>query len=203
MWAWDLAIMSRKFIEKNLVLATHNQGKINEIKNILSSLSIKIITAKELGLIEPNEDGHTYLENALIKARACAQSSGMLSLSDDAGVEVEALGNNPGVHTAPFTKEMGGREKVFALWREDERIKHNPNVRFVSVNVLAWPDGHYEFSEGIVSGKLVFPPRGENGFGYDPTFMPDGSNKTMAEMSGEEKNRYSHRFLALKGLFKL
>ena len=195
--------MKRQIDNNILVLASHNQGKIREIKNILSILPLKIITAAELNLTEPIEDAQTYVANALIKAKACALTANMPALADDAGVEVFALDNKPGVDTAPYTKKMGGREKVFALWQKNNHIIKNPQARFISVSLIAWPDGYYEFFQGVINGKLSFPPKGNHGFGYDPIFIPDGAHKTMAEMSTIEKNNYSHRYLALKGLFDL
>lgn len=194
--------MARKLLGNTLVLGTHNKGKIDEIVEMLKPFSIKIITAAELGLLEPLENGETYLDNALIKARYCADESGLPSLADDSGIEVEALGNQPGLHTAPFTKEMGGLAKVFDLWRHNPAIKQNPRAQFVCVQVLAWPDGYYETSEGRVKGVLRFPPCGLRGHGYDPIFVPDGFSKTVAEMDMVEKNRCSHRYLALGKLLQ-
>lgn len=195
--------MKRKIDNNILLLASHNQGKIKEIKNILAILPLKIITAAELSITEPIEDSQTYVANALIKAKACAIAANMPALADDAGIEVLALDNKPGVDTAPYTKKMGGREKVFALWEKNELIITNPKARFIAVSLIAWPDGYYEFFQGVIDGKLSFPPKGDHGFGYDPIFIPDGAHKTMAEMSAIEKNNYSHRYLALKGLFDL
>ena len=190
--------MSRKLMEKRLVIASHNGGKIKEISDMLSPYGLEILTAAQLCLLEPEEDGHTYLENALIKARACTKATGLPCLADDSGIEVAALGGAPGLHTAPYTKELGGRENVFALWQKNEAIIKNPRAHFVCVQVLAWSDGYYESSMGRVGGVLSFPPRGQGGHGYDPVFIPDGYTKTVAEMSFEEKNHCSHRFLALK-----
>lgn len=190
--------MSRKLMEKRLVIASHNQGKIKEISEMLAKYDVELLTAQGLDLLEPEEDGCTYLENALIKARACTKATGLPCLADDSGIEVDALGGGPGLHTAPYTKELGGRENVFALWQKNEAIRKNPRAHFVCVQVLAWPDGHYESSMGRVGGMLTFPPRGQGGHGYDPVFIPDGFTKTVAEMSLAEKNHCSHRFLALK-----
>lgn len=194
--------MARKFREDKLVLGTHNKGKIAEIMDMLRPFSIKIITAAQLGLIEPVEDGETYLDNALIKARYCAEASGLPSLADDSGIEVFALGNKPGLHTAPYTREMGGLNSVFNLWQQNQEIRHNPLAYFVCVQVLAWPDGHFESAEGLIEGRLRFPPCGVQGHGYDPIFVPNGFTKTVAEMDMVEKNRCSHRFLALSKLLQ-
>jgi XTP/dITP diphosphohydrolase len=192
--------MPRKLTEKCLVIASHNQGKITEIESMLKDFGLEIFTASGLGLPEPDEDGQTYLENALIKARACAAATGLPSLADDSGIEVLALGGLPGLHTAPYTKEHGGREKVFQLWASMPEIKANPQAQFICVQVLAWPDGHYESSSAQVGGMLTFPPSGRGGHGYDPVFVPNGFKKTVAEMTLDEKNLCSHRFLALKSI---
>jgi len=188
--------MSRKLIEKRLVIASHNEGKIREIKALLEPFGIDVVSSKELSLIEPEETGETYLENALIKAKACSLATGLPAISDDSGVEVSALNNQPGVHTAPYTKEHGGLARVFELWASDENILKNHRASFVCVQVLWWPDGHFESFESRISGKLTFPPRGTGGHGYDPVFVPDGHEKTIAQMSLLEKNTCSHRFLS-------
>jgi XTP/dITP diphosphohydrolase len=192
--------MPRKFVEKSLVIASHNAGKISEIKAILSSHPIKISDAATLDLDEPEENGGTYLENALIKARACVLATNLAVLADDSGIEVEALGNQPGVDTAPFTKKSGGREKVFALWQANKKIQENPRAAFICYQVLMWPDGHYEAFNARVPGRLTFPPQGADGHGYDPVFIPDNLKRTMAELSFAEKNNYSHRAQALRKL---
>lgn len=189
-----------KFHESQLVIASHNPGKIREIKQLLAPFGVGISTSASLGLIEPEENGSTYLENALIKARACVAATGLSALADDSGVEVMALGGEPGLHTAPYTKEKGGREKVFELWGSDPAVLANPKARFMCVQVLMLPDGQYAHFEGIVEGRLTFPPRGSGGHGYDPVFMPQGHDRTIAEMTLEEKNAFSHRFIALEKL---
>jgi XTP/dITP diphosphohydrolase len=190
----------RHFNEKQLIIASHNSGKLAEISALLTPFNIEVLSAKALGLDEPEETGTTYLENALLKARAAVKATGLPALSDDSGLEVEALDGQPGLHTAPFTKEHGGRENVFALWEKSPHILANPRTTFVCVQVLAWPDGHYEYFEGLVHGKLVFPPRGEAGHGYDPVFIPDGQSRTLAELKQHEKNVQTHRSIALQKL---
>lgn len=190
----------RKLLTRRLVIASHNQGKIKEIEALLAPFGIETTSSSKLKLLEPDETGDTYLENALIKARACTASTGLPALGDDSGIEVSALDGQPGLHTAPYTKKLGGREAVFALWEAMPAIKNNPAARFVCIQVLCWPDGHFEYFAGVVNGKLSFPPRGSGGHGYDPVFIPQGHNRTIAEMSFNEKNQCSHRFIALAQL---
>lgn len=190
----------RQFHHDQLVIASHNQDKIDEITSLLRPFHIVCESARSLNLIVPDEDGSTYLENARIKAEAACRATGLPALGDDSGIEVDALFGEPGLHTAPFTKAHGGREAVFALWAASPQIAKNPRAHFICVLVLFWPDGHYEYFTGKVSGNLQFPPRGNGGHGYDPVFIPDGYTKTAAEMSLLEKNRCSHRYLALQRL---
>jgi XTP/dITP diphosphohydrolase len=192
----------RKFIGKSLVIASHNAGKINEITALLSPFGIEVLNAAVLNLPIPDETGSTYLENAIIKAQACTMATNLPCIADDSGVEVAALGNAPGVDTAPYTIAHGGREQVFSLWEKNPAIKENPAAQFVCVQVLAWPDGHLECFESAITGHLSFPPRGAGGHGYDPVFVPEGFRQTMAEMPLEEKNLCSHRFLAFQKLIK-
>jgi XTP/dITP diphosphohydrolase len=190
--------MPRKILDKQLLIATHNQGKLREIAALLLPFGITAIGAGELNLEVPEETGTTYLENAIIKAKACALATNLPSLGDDSGLEVAALNNAPGLDTAPFTEMMGGREKVFELWGADAAIKNNPKATFVCFQVIAWPDGHIEHFDARASGRLTFPPRGNGGHGYDPVFIPDGFDQSIGEMTFHEKNSCSHRFLALQ-----
>ncbi|HXW54083.1 MAG TPA: non-canonical purine NTP pyrophosphatase [Myxococcota bacterium] len=192
--------MSRKFNEEILVIASHNQGKISEIALMLEPFGIALTSAKELKLPVPEETGKTYLENALLKARACAAQTSLPALADDSGVEVAALHGLPGLDTAPYTELHGGHQAVFAMWAKNPDIMANPKASFKCVQVLAWPDGHYEHFLGEVEGRLTFPPRGKGGHGYDPIFIPAGHKFTAAEMTTQEKNAYSHRSLSLNAL---
>lgn len=192
--------MARKFTESTLIIASHNKDKINEIKHLLMPFNIDVTSSAALGLSEPEETGTTYLENALIKARACMAQTGLPVLSDDSGLEVEALENAPGIDAGPFAQQQGGYEKVFELWSQNPKIQENPNAAFCCTLVLLWPDKHYEIVEGRLKGTLTFPPRGVHGHGYDPIVIPDGYTQTIAEMSLSEKNKCSHRFLALQHL---
>ena len=185
--------MPRPFTEKKLVLATHNPGKVREIGTLLAPFGVEVVSAGDLGLPEPVEDGETFAANAEIKARAAAEASGLPALSDDSGLAVAALGGDPGIHSARWA----GPDKDFTLAMrtvedklsgQDDRRAH-----FVCALALCWPDGHLEVFEGTVNGTLVWPPRGDKGFGYDPVFMGDGYAITFGEMEPAEKHRISHR----------
>jgi XTP/dITP diphosphohydrolase len=174
-----------------LVIATHNAGKLREFDELLRPFNIAPLGASALGLVEPEETGSTFDDNALLKARAAAQASGLVALSDDSGLCVEALDGAPGIYSARWagaTKDFGA-----AMARVESELKALAAARpwrasFVSVLALAWPDGADETFEGRVDGVLVFPPRGTAGFGYDPIFLPDGHDRTFGEMSSEEKH---------------
>jgi XTP/dITP diphosphohydrolase len=189
---------------QEIVLASHNKGKIREISALLDPFSIKVISAVELGLLEPEETGTTFEENALIKAKTCTELTGKVCLADDSGLVVPALRGAPGVYTA----DWGGPERDFvkAMTRVHEELeKHGPNADrscyFLTCLILYFPNGIYHTFYGKIEGKLVWPLRGtQGGFGYDPMFQPNGFEKTMAEMTLEEKLQISHRTQALKEL---
>ena len=174
-----------------LVVATHNAGKLRQFDELLQPFGLTALGAAAMGLEEPEETGSTFRANAVLKARAAARASGLVALSDDSGLCVEALDGAPGIYSARWA----GPEKDFGdamarVERELEARRASPPWRaaFVSVLALAWPDGANEAFEGRVDGILVFPPRGTAGFGYDPIFRPDGYNRTFGEMSAEEKH---------------
>ncbi len=194
--------MSRKFREKELIIASHNQGKIEEITALLSAFSLKLESARSLNLPVPEENGDSYLENALLKAKAAVKATNRAVLADDSGLELSALNGAPGLDTAPFTDAHGGHQKVFQLWQKRDEILRDPRAYFVCFQVLAWPDGHCEYFSAKIKGTLSFPPRGENGHGYDPIFVPDGYHKTVAEMDFEEKHACGHRLQALQKLIE-
>lgn len=179
---------------KKLVIATHNKGKLAELRMLLAACIPEITSAGELGLPEPDETGRTFEQNALLKAHAAAKASGLPALADDSGLCITALNGAPGVDTANWTKR--GLEGLTEL---HEQMGNNPNrsAQSVCVLALAWPDGCEQVFDGRVNGTLVWPPRGENGFGYDPFFRPDGHDRVYAEMSREEKSAISHRRKAL------
>jgi XTP/dITP diphosphohydrolase len=189
-----------------LVVATHNPGKLKEIRHLVAPYGIEAVSAGELGLPEPAETGHMFAENAGIKAHAAAKAAQLPALADDSGICVQALDGAPGL----FSADWAGPGKDFhpAMERvERELTKRAATDRrawFVSALVLAWPDGHEELFEGRVHGAVVWPPRGPGGFGYDPMFQPDGETRTFGEMSAEEKHGaavpLSHRARAFAAL---
>ncbi|MFO1184695.1 MAG: RdgB/HAM1 family non-canonical purine NTP pyrophosphatase [Bauldia sp.] len=176
-----------------LVLATHNAGKIRELNDLLAPFGLATQSARDLALAEPDETGDSFEANAVLKALAAAQASGSLALADDSGLAVDALGGAPGIHSARWAGE--GRDFAAAMRRvEDELARRNAReatargARFVAVLALATPDGASEVWRGEVAGHLVWPPRGDQGFGYDPVFLPDGHDRTFGEMNAEEKH---------------
>jgi XTP/dITP diphosphohydrolase len=176
-----------------VVIATHNQGKLREMRELLAPYGIELVSAGELGLPEPVEDGHMFAENAAIKAVAAANASGLPALSDDSGICIDALDGAPGL----FSANWAGPGKNFApalarvqmeLARRGAMTPDKRRAHFVSALVIAWPDGHQELFEGRVFGEIVEAPQGQGGFGYDPIFRPDGHAKTFGEMTSEEKH---------------
>ena len=191
--------MARHFHDHQIVVASHNPGKVREISDLFRPCGIEVLAAKELGLDEPEETGATFLENATLKAKASAEASGLPSLADDSGLVVPALGGAPGVHSARWA----GPERDFDLAMErlfKELGDGNRSAHFVCSLVLAWPDGHLECFEGQVLGTLVWPRRGGYGFGYDPIFLAEGEDQTFGEMEAEKKHRISHRAEAFRQL---
>ena len=192
--------MPRPFKEPKLVIASHNPGKVREIGDLLSPFGVEVVSAGDLGLPEPVEDGLTFIANAEIKARTAALASNLPALADDSGLAVDALGGEPGIYSARWA----GPEKDFGAAMEKLQIElgasENRGAAFVSALALAWPDGHVETTEGRVQGTLVWPPRGDRGFGYDPMFVPDGGAQTFGEMEASAKEAVSHRTLAFEKL---
>ncbi len=183
----------RKFTGDELVIATHNAGKAREISALLSPYVSTFFTAHDLDLEEPEETGLTFAENAILKAQAAAQSSGKICLADDSGLAVNALNGDPGIYSARW----GGADKDFnlAMNKVHEALGDaaDRSASFVCTLALGWPDGHSEVFEGRVNGQIIWPMRGEKGFGYDPIFQADGYDITFAEMNSDEKQAISHR----------
>jgi XTP/dITP diphosphohydrolase len=180
-------------ITGRLVIATHNPGKLAEMRELLGLHGVEAVSAQALGLPEPDENGTTFAANARIKAAAAAQASGLPAFADDSGLVVDALDGAPGIYSArwagPAKDFRRAMEKVEAGLRErDAFTPAQRTAHFVSVLCVAWPDGHTEEFEGKVDGTLVWPPRGEKGFGYDPMFLPDGFDLTFGEMTREQKH---------------
>jgi XTP/dITP diphosphohydrolase len=185
-----------------LVIATHNAGKLAELRELLAPYGIDATSAGELGLAEPEETGMTFRANAHIKAEAAAQASGMPAFADDSGLAVDALSGEPGIHSARWAGADRNFRRAMEMIEEKlrERGATTPQRRkahFVSALSVAWPDGHAEEFEGRVDGTLVWPPRGDKGFGYDPIFLPEGHARTFGEMSSEEKHGLPPRGLGL------
>jgi XTP/dITP diphosphohydrolase len=181
-----------------LLLATHNRGKVEEVRALLAPHGVTLTSNADHGLPEPEETEDSFLGNARIKARAAARATGLPALADDSGLEVDALGGAPGVRTADWAETPQGRDFGLAMARAHEALLASGapepwTARFVSVLVLAWPDGREQSFEGRAEGRVVWPPRGPLGHGYDPVFVPEGHERTFAEMTAEEKNALSHR----------
>lgn len=189
----------RKLAEREIVVASHNSGKVREINALITPFGFTAMSAAELDLGEPEETGTTFEENSAIKALAAAKSTGLPALADDSGLCVDVLGGAPGVYTANWAEkdDGSGRDFMLAMERVEREIQKtaaatvNRKGRFVAVLCMAWPDGHVEYFRGEVEGVLVWPPRGEAGFGYDPVFLPDGHERTFGEMSAEEKHGWN------------
>ena len=180
-------------ITGRVVIATHNAGKLVEMRDLLGRYGVEAVSAGDLNLPEPEETGTTFAANARIKAQASAQASGMPALADDSGLVVDALDGAPGIYSARWAgpgKDFGvAMEKIEGMLRErDAFTPQQRSAHFVSVLCVAWPDGHVEEFEGKVEGSLVWPPRGNEGFGYDPMFLPDGFGLTFGEMSRDDKH---------------
>ena len=197
--------MTRRLEGRRLLFATHNAGKLEEMRQLLEPRGIEIVSSAELGLAEPAETEDTFVGNARIKAHSAASATGLPALADDSGLCVDVLGGAPGVYTADWAEVDGARDFAVAMARTRKALAAAgaaaPWVaRFQCVLVLAWPDGHDEVFKGSVVGELVWPIRGADGHGYDPMFVPEGHSVTFAEMSPEEKNKISHRARALEML---
>jgi len=204
----------RKLDTKTIVVASHNAGKIREIEDLIGPFGFSAKSAAELNFEEPDETGTTFEENATIKALASAKASGLPALSDDSGIVIDALDGAPGVYTANWAETADGtRDFAMAMEKVEKALAErgatetrDRTARFVSVLCLAWPDGHTELFRGEVEGHVVWPPRGDRGFGYDPMFQPEGYETTFGEMSAEEKHGWkpgdaaalSHRARAFK-----
>ena len=199
-----------KLGSQTLVIATHNAGKLKEIGALLDPYGVQCISAGSLGLPEPAETGKTFIDNALIKARAAAESSGLPALADDSGLCVDALDGRPGVYTADWAERQwfegkAGRDWYMAMGKVEGMLAQlgqnaDRSCHFACVLAIAWPDGDHAVYEGRAEGTLTWPPRGTLGFGYDPVFVPLGETRTFAEHDPQEKHRISHRAQAFAKL---
>lgn len=195
--------MTRRLTPGKLVIASHNKGKVREIAELLSPYGMEPVSAGELSLPEPEETGTTFIANAELKALAAAEASGLPALADDSGLCVEALSGDPGIYSARWA----GPSKDFSIAMQKiedaltaKGASASRNAHFICALTLAWPDGHRESFEGRVDGTLVWPPRGEKGFGYDPVFQPLGHDISFAEMAPAAKHAMSHRADAFRQL---
>jgi len=190
--------MARHFDSNKLVIASHNQGKVREIGALLAPFGVETVSAGELGLPEPVEDGLTFIANAEIKALAAAKASGLPALADDSGLEVAALGGEPGIYSARWAGPTKDFSVAMAAVNEKLGDTSSRGANFTCALTLAWPDGHAESFAGEVFGDLTWPMRGEKGFGYDPVFIPTGHELTFAEMEPTDKHAMSHRAKAFR-----
>ena len=196
--------IARVFSAERLVIASHNSGKIREMADLMAPYDITVCPASELGLAEPEETGTTFMANAKLKSHAAATASDLPAFADDSGLVVPALGGQPGIYSARWggsTRDFySAMARVKAELTKCGQEPEGANAYFVSALSLCWPDGHCENFEGEVHGKLSFPPRGENGFGYDPIFIPTGYGITFGQMPPNQKHALSHRARAFEQL---
>jgi XTP/dITP diphosphohydrolase len=192
----------RHFGGDRLVIASHNPGKIEEIAALLAPFAVAVVSAGGLGIPEPDETGDTFEANAALKARAAAEISGLPALADDSGLAVPALGGAPGIYSARWAD--AAKDFRAAMERVNRELgDRDRRAVFVAVLALAWPDSqaaHIELFRGEVQGNLIWPPRGDRGFGYDPMFVPAGGTLTFGEMDPAEKHKISHRARAFAKL---
>jgi XTP/dITP diphosphohydrolase len=191
--------MARPFTGDRLVIASHNQGKVEELSALLAPFEIDTVPAVSLGIPEPDETGDSFEANAALKAKTAASASGLPAIADDSGLVVPALDGAPGIYSARWA----GPAKDFRIAMQRvhrELADRDRSARFVAVLALAWPDGDLELFRGEVAGKLVWPPRGKHGFGYDPIFVPEGGVATFGEIDPAEKHKISHRARAFAKL---
>ncbi len=192
--------MSRKFSEGKLVIASHNAGKVREIGELLAPFGVEVVSAGALGLAEPEETGTTFVANAELKAHAAAKAANLPALADDSGLAVQCLGGDPGIYSARWAGPAKDFAAAMALVNDRMGASPDRRGRFVCALALAWPDGQCETFEGVVEGEMVWPPRGEHGFGYDPMFQPLGRAETFGEMDPAAKHEISHRADAFRKL---
>lgn len=195
----------RKFTGDQLLVATHNFGKLEEIRDLLAPFGVKISSNADHKLPEPDETETTFVGNARIKAHAAAKAVGLPALADDSGITVDGLDGAPGVYTADWAETPQGRDFVMAMeqtWAKLEAVAapYPRLAQFRCTLVLAWPDGHDEVFEGVMPGQITWPMRGDQGHGYDPIFQPDGHDITFGQMDRWEKNKISHRADAFRKL---
>lgn len=197
----------RKLTGDTLLVATHNAGKLAEIADLLRPYGINVIGAADRDLPEPDETETSFVGNARIKAHAAAKATGLPALSDDSGIQIDALNGAPGVYTADWAETPTGRDFPMAMTKAHDKLIASAvpapwTARFCCTLVIAWPDGHDEVFPGTVEGQITWPMRGDQGHGYDPIFQPDGYDISFAQMDSAEKNRISHRADAFERFVK-
>lgn len=195
--------MSRGIGADRLVIASHNPGKVREIGDLIRPFGIAVLSAGEAGVPEPEETGRSFAQNAALKARASATAARLPALADDSGLSVTALGGKPGIYSARWAgpdKDFAAAMKLVMDELARSGAEDDRTAAFICALCLAWPDGTVQHYEGRVTGTLVWPPRGDRGFGYDPIFVPDGHEVTFGEMDPEEKHGISHRAQAFRRL---
>ena len=195
--------MSRNLSKGKLIAATHNKGKVKELRALFEPLGFSVVSAIELDLPEPEETEKTFVGNAVLKAKAAAEATGKPALSDDSGLAVTALDGAPGIYSARWAGEPRDFSRAMEKVRDELEAKGTADysAKFICVLAICWPDGHYEAFEGEVKGHLEFPPRGDKGFGFDPIFVAEGETITFGEMDPDRKHAMSHRadaFIKLK-----
>ena len=196
--------MKKKIDNEEIVIASHNKGKVSEIKDLLKNYDLKILSSSDLGIEEPEENGSSFEENAIIKSSVTSTLSKIVSLSDDSGLCVNALGGQPGIYSARWA----GPDKDFFYAAEKihenllEKGADDYSAYFICVLAVSWPDGDHKVFKGRVDGTLSFPPRGDNGFGYDPIFIPKNKKKTFGEIKPSQKYKIDHRYFAFKKIKK-
>lgn len=189
---------------QKLVIATHNKGKVPEIAALLAPFNVEVTSAGELNISEPEETEITFKGNALLKARHSAEQSGLPALADDSGLSVDALDGQPGIYSARWAIKDGVRDFNFAMDKLNSELadKKDKTARFICALAIVWPDGEEFVVEGEIEGDIIWPMRGDNGFGYDPVFQPKGDHRSFAEMDPAEKHAMSHRARAFAQLIE-
>lgn len=188
--------------KRQIVFASHNQGKIKEVRTLLSKLDVDVLSADDLDLADVEETGNTFEENASLKALAASKASGLPAVADDSGLCIHALHDEPGIYSARYAKKMGGYPAAFDDVLKRLKNQEDKTAHFMCVLVLAFPNGTTKVYQGRVDGQIVLPKKGNNGFGFDPIFMPNGYTQTFAELSDAKKNLISHRGKAMSAFIK-
>ena len=188
--------------KRQIVFASHNQGKIKEVRSLLSKLDVDVLSADDLDLADVEENGLTFEENASLKALAASKASGLPAVADDSGLCIHALHDEPGIYSARYAKKMGGYPAAFDDVLKRLKNQQDKSAHFMCVLVLAFPNGTTRVYQGRVDGKIVPPKNGDNGFGFDPIFMPDGYTQTFAQLSESKKNIISHRGRAIQAFIE-